>query len=153
MKRNKHFLKEMFEINNIEDSLEKASLHQLMRGINEFKKSGHQLSFEVKVTVLRNHTIDNIKWFLEGFGICENIDIAYSQGGYDTLMEEIFNSESILYRTQPEVIVISLVLENLVPEFTKNEFSFEEVTSRSGSWRPSLNWKHLGKHPSANILI
>ena len=64
-------MKEMFEINNIEDSLEKASLHQLMRGINEFKKSGHQLSFEVKVTVLRNHTIDNLKWFLEGFGICE----------------------------------------------------------------------------------
>jgi FkbH-like protein len=134
----------MSEISNIEDSLEKTSLHQLMGGINEFRKSGHQLSFEVKVTILRNHTLDNLKWFLEGFGICENIEIAYSQGGYDTLMEEISNAESILYRTHPEVIVISLVLENLVPEFTKNTFSVEEVTESIQDMTDSIRSRSSG---------
>ncbi len=74
--------------------------------------------------------MDNFQWFLEGWGYVEQVPLSVNQGGYDTIMQDILEPGSLLYQSQPDVVVLSLVFENFVPEYLKNQFSVQEVLDR-----------------------
>ncbi|MDP8212627.1 MAG: HAD-IIIC family phosphatase [Candidatus Zapsychrus exili] len=116
-------------INCIKDSIEKASLHHLMKAINDFKKDDSSGLEEAKVHVLRNHTIDNIKPFLKGLGILSQLNIDTVIGDYDAFMQEILDDNSALYASKPDVVVLSLVLENFISS-SSNEFGYRNIVDR-----------------------
>jgi FkbH-like protein len=127
----------------LEKALEKGSLHEIIKAVHQ-SESGAECVEGVRVHVLNNHTVDNLEWFLRAQGYAQNLKVAYTQGPYDGMMQEILDPQSTLYQSRPDIAVLSMLFEGLVPDFARNQFSaaavierlqqmFEGLTSRSNA--------------------
>jgi FkbH-like protein len=111
----------------LQDALDRASLQHLMKALRESEKTLSASAPAVRVHVLRNHTLDNMRWFLEAAGHCAGLRVDYSQGGYSTAEQEVLDPENEVYARAPEAVILSLMLENLISGY---DFSVEEVLAR-----------------------
>lgn len=111
----------------LRNALEEACLHKLVHSINQFEKVHLGFPQKTSIYILKNHTLDNIQWFLKGLCYLDQIDISCQQGNYDSIMQEILDTESSLRRNNYDVIVLSLMLENLIADFNINKFSVKDV--------------------------
>jgi FkbH-like protein len=121
---------DMPQLEFLKDAVNDASVHRLTKAVSEFRKTCFDLSNRASIYVLRNHTIDNLGLFVEGLGYLENMAVSCVQGNYDTIMEDILNKQSGLYSCQPDIIVLSLMFDNFVPNYAKNSFTVDEVMER-----------------------
>ena len=106
------------------------SLHEIIKAVHESESRAEASLQEIRVYVLNNHTVDNLRWFLQGLGYREGLKIIYTQGPYDAIMQEVLQPGSAFDQTRPEVVVLSLLFESLVPDFALNQFSVADVTER-----------------------
>jgi FkbH-like protein len=104
-------------------STEIETLSDMLGVINRTDALHDHSITSVKIYVLRNFTIEGLepyikyKFFQSGF----NSDVVY--GNYDSITQEIIDDSSALYKSEPDLIVISLYLE----------------TYLSGTWRSNWN--------------
>ena len=73
----------------------------------------------LKIAFLRNITIDPIFPYLKFLCFQESFKAYIYMGEYDNAMQDILSTKSPLYKHQPEVIVLVLKLENLLPQLTQ----------------------------------
>lgn len=111
----------------IKHAIKEASIHKLMHAVSKFEKEQLELSEKVDVYVLRNHTLNNFQWFLKGLGYLDRMVISCKQSGYDAIMKEILDPDSLFRQSSHDVVVLSLVLENLTASYRKDDFSTKEV--------------------------
>jgi FkbH-like protein len=76
---------------------------------------------KVKINFLRNFTIEPIEPFLSLHCLRNGINPEIVFGNYDNVNQEILSDNSHIYTEQPDIIVVSLYLENMVPESWDND--------------------------------
>ncbi len=71
----------------------------------------------LKVAILRNFTVDPLIPVIKGEIASAGFYPMIQLGGYDTIAQEVFDSQSALYVTQPDLVFVFQWLEILAPEF------------------------------------
>jgi len=72
----------------------------------------------LKLVILRNFTVDPLIPVIKGEIASAGFYPVIHLGGYDTIAQEVFNSQSAQYMAQPDLVVISQWLEVLAPALT-----------------------------------
>ena len=80
-------------------------------------------SYSVNINFLRNFTIEGIEPFLKNYLYKSDIrpDIVF--GNFNNIQQEIFDNDSHIYSANPEIIVVAVCLENLLPD--KSSFGWK----------------------------
>lgn len=99
------------------------SLSEIMAVVTA--SEGQEFSREntVAVTFLRNFTIEGIEPYLKFHSLRAGIKSEIVFGGYDTFHQEILDPTSHLHASSPDIIVLSLVLDQLVPDYSSPGWS------------------------------
>ena len=106
----------------LKEALHKASLHNVIKALGRLTTS-KRANFPPPTTtvcVLRNHTVDNLVWFLQAAAELRQLTIECALAPFDQLMQVILDPASILHKPQAEIVILSLVLE----PFTNHDSNF-----------------------------
>ena len=106
----------------LKEALHKASLHNVIKALGRLTSS-KRANFPPPTTtvcVLRNHTVDNLVWFLQAAAELRQLTIECALAPFDQLMQVILDPTSILHKPQAEIVILSLVLE----PFTNHDSNF-----------------------------
>ena len=106
----------------LKEALHKASLHNVIKALGRLTTS-KRANFPPPTTtvcVLRNHTVDNLVWFLQAAAELRQLTIECALAPFDQLMQVILDPTSILHKPQAEIVILSLVLE----PFTNHDSNF-----------------------------
>jgi FkbH-like protein len=125
----------MSDIKVLKEVFEAAYLPKIIRMV---KESNYSFASKISVYVLRNHTIDNFEWFIRAAFLLGQITPHYSQGDFDVTMPQMMDKKSQAHLFQADIVVLSLVLETLVPDFSNNTFIVNETLERVESIIKSL---------------
>src|SRR5690606_6981687 len=110
------------------DPLEKLST--LLAAVSEADASGHLLEQTVRINFLRNYTVEGIEPFLKYHIYQSGIKPDITFGGYDTIQQELFDPVSHLYQAEPDIVALSLMLEQLDPDCDMPGWTAEGVKER-----------------------
>ena len=106
----------------LKEALHKASRHNVIKALGRLTTS-KRANFPPPTTtvcVLRNHTVDNLVWFLQAAAELRQLTIECALAPFDQLMQVILDPTSILHKPQAEIVILSLVLE----PFTNHDSNF-----------------------------
>lgn len=81
----------------------------------------------LNLAFLRNVTLDPVVPWLKYLGYREGIRVNVSMGNYDTVVQDVLEVGSTLYRHRPDAIAICLKMENLSPRLAA---AFWELSTR-----------------------
>jgi FkbH-like protein len=81
------------------------------------EREGRDLPEQVRVVFLRNITIEGIEAFLKYHLYARGVRPEIAFGGYGTIAQDVLAADSLVARTDPDVIVLSLMLEELDPMY------------------------------------
>ncbi|MEN6350422.1 MAG: HAD-IIIC family phosphatase [Syntrophomonas sp.] len=99
---------------------------ELIAEVRRREQDKKEYEQNVKLFFLRNYTIDTIEPFIK-FRLYEsNIKPQLLFGDYDVIAQEVLESSSSLHQFAPDIIALSLWLENMAPDY----YSF--------SWDPKV---------------
>jgi FkbH-like protein len=124
------------------------SLPDLITKVRRLDSSQEKYEHTGKIYFLRNYTVEMIEPFLKYHLYEAKINPLIQFGDYDVIHQEVLDPCSKLHKMQPDIIVIALVLENIIPDmFALNE-KIDEV-------KEHLNqiYKLVSKHSNALIAI
>jgi FkbH-like protein len=93
------------------------SLASLHAAVAQMDRDQPQEGEQVSVVFLRNITIEGIEPFLKYFLYAEGIRPSIAFGGYGTTVQDVMGQGSLVARTDPDVIIVCLALEDLDPDF------------------------------------
>ena len=102
------------QVFNTETEIKLASVMDVIRKI---EKDKIHFQNNLKIGFLRNYTIEGIEPFLKLHLYNAKINPQVLFGGYDTVIQEILDPDSHIYKTQFDVITLSLVIENFDTDF------------------------------------
>jgi FkbH-like protein len=92
-------------------------LDRLFSIVREMEREGRSFEDMINVLFLRNITIEGVESFLKyhlySFGVRPEI----SYGAYGTMVQDVLAEDGLVQRTDPELIVLSLALEELDPAY------------------------------------
>jgi FkbH-like protein len=71
------------------------------------------------IRFLRNYTLETLEPFLKLAGYRSGIKISVSFSDYDNYLQEVLDVSSLLHTNQPDMIVLSLWLDNMLIAFDK----------------------------------
>jgi FkbH-like protein len=100
-------------IDNPFNPVSEISLATIIDTVSKIEKSNYQFEYSVQVNFLRNFTIEGIEPFLKFHLYKASIQPRVIFGSYDNVQQETLDNSSHLYQSQPDIIVLSLVLEQL----------------------------------------
>ena len=130
-------------------------------GLNNFlnnnKSELHNTLDKLNIAFLRNFTVEPILPILSGEMFFSNFSVDYYLNDYDTIAKEVFDSNSELYRFNPDVIFLSQWLNNVSEKATKMLFRLsakekEEEIDRIIS-QTHLFLSNIRKYTSAPIIF
>lgn len=104
-------------LNNVSSSPESLSLPEIMAFVNAGEAADNSLENGVSIAFLRNFTVEGIEPYLKYHCLQAGVKPKISFGGYDTFHQEILDPDSHLYSSPSEIIVLSLVLDQFVPDY------------------------------------
>ena len=112
---------------------------------------------KLNIAFLRNYTVEPILPILSGEMFFSNFSVDYYLNDYDTIAKEVFDSNSELYRFNPDVIFLSQWLTNVSEKATKMLFRMsakekEEEIDRIIS-QTHLFLSNIRKYTSAPIIF
>ena len=89
------------------------NLSSLFSAVSRMERESQDLGEQVRVVFLRNITIEGIEPFLKYYLYASGVrpDIAF--GGYGTIAQDVLGADALVARTEPDLIVLSLMLEEL----------------------------------------
>lgn len=96
----------------VRENIEPLSFSQIVALVDSLEREERERS-PLRIAFLRNITIDPIVPYLKFLCFEEGFKADIYMGDYDNVMQDILNTESLLYKHQPEVIILVLNLENL----------------------------------------
>ena len=107
------------------ESLE--SLASLVATVDQAEVTPIEWRDHVTIYFLRNFTIEPIEPYLKFHLLREHIRPQISYGGYGTISQEIIEPTSILHSDEPDIIVLSLMLEILDSSYNKYGWQADNV--------------------------
>ena len=93
------------------------NINLLFSVVRHMERDGESLSEQVRVLFLRNITIEAIEPFLKYHVYTSGVrpDIVF--GGYGTATQDVLGADSLAARTDADLIVVSLMLDELDPAY------------------------------------
>lgn len=88
-------------------------------------------SNEFRIAILRNYTVEMLIPVLRGEVALQSTFPAVYVGEYDNVFQEVMQGESSLYKFKPDVINISICLQNLSPKlaYEYTSLSYTQITT------------------------
>lgn len=111
-----------------EDQL--GSLATLLDAVAAAEAETTAWSGEVSIHFLRNYTTEFADPFLKFHLMRDGIRPEISHGGYDTMAQELLDPESAVRQHDPDVLVLSLLIEFLDPECANPGWSADKSIAR-----------------------
>ena len=102
-------------------------LPSLIAAVNRAESSKLELSESITIYFLRNFTIEPIEPFLKYHLLRSGISPEIAYGTYGNLTQELLVSDSPLHKSNPELIVFALMLDNLDPSFGNADWTANEA--------------------------
>jgi len=106
------------------------NLGSLLDAIREARSDGDDPAASPSVHFLRNYTTEPIDPYLQFHLLRDGIDPAIQHGGYDTMVQEVLDPDSDLHQSQPDVIVLSLLIEFLDPGCSSSSWSADDAIAQ-----------------------
>jgi FkbH-like protein len=100
-------------------------LGEVLEAVQGFEANPGELT-KFRVAFARNYTLESIEPLLKYLAYKSGLQPEVTIGDYDNIRQEVLNTESHLYTSKPDVVVLSFLLEHLDP-----------ASQRSG-WNPEL---------------
>ena len=92
------------------------SYSDILDYVNQAESAGKKIEHSIKINFLRNLTVEGIEPYLKYYNYQENIEPKITFGDYDNVNQEILDDNSHIYSQKPDIIVLSLILEQLSPD-------------------------------------
>jgi FkbH-like protein len=93
------------------------SFDSLFSAVSRMEREGQSLVDQTRVVVLRNITIEGIEPFLKYYLYASGVRPEIAFGGYGSIAQDVLATDGLVSRTEPELIVLSLMLEELDPAY------------------------------------
>lgn len=103
---------------------------EIMDTVNALEKEEQLFSKTIQINFLRNFTVEGIKPYLQYYLYKEKIRPTFFWGGYDTIQQEMMDEQSKISRGNNDITVLSLMLEQLEPDYNLPSWSTERVKVR-----------------------
>lgn len=101
-----------------EDNETDMDIYKNVKLIENYKD--YQWKHNVNIHILRNYTLENIIPFIKYYGYKKEMNLNVSISDYDSYFTDILDKSSELYKTKIDLLVFSLVLDNLSIAFDEN---------------------------------
>ena len=108
-------------------TLPTESLAALHAAVAHMERDQPKDGDQVSIVFLRNITIEGIEPFLKYFLRTEAIRPSVAFGGYGTIVQDVIGQESLVARIDPDVIVLSLMLEGLDQQYGLPQWRCDRV--------------------------
>ncbi len=99
----------------------------VISSVRKIEESGILFGCGVRISFLRNFTIENMEPFLKFHCYSNDIRPQISFGGYNMIHQELLDKTSHIYQLSPEIIVLSLMLEPLDHNYNTINWSRDQV--------------------------
>jgi FkbH-like protein len=116
--------------NKIYSSEHGVQLTTVIDFLNKIEKENTQFSHLVKISILRNYTIEGIEPFLKYHLYNSRINVLIHFGGYDTFIQEILDSSSCAHQFHPDIIILSLMLDNFTSRLDSLDWKSDEAIEK-----------------------
>jgi len=103
------------------------NLGALVEAISKAVTDGGEFSADVSIHFLRNYTTESVDPYLQYFLLKNDIDPHIEHGGYGTVLQEVLDPSSALLHSQPDVVVLSLLLDLFDPACTNDNWSSSDA--------------------------
>ncbi|MBC2714597.1 MAG: HAD-IIIC family phosphatase [Desulfobacteraceae bacterium] len=111
----------MNSIQQIKDKIKSFSFNDFLRYQKDIEKITKSLDLKpLKVAVLRSYTVEAIEPVLRTRLLLEGFQPDLFFGDYNQYVQEILDTSSALYKFQPDVILLMIRVEEVLPDFTEN---------------------------------
>ena len=94
-----------------------GSLNSLYSAVNQLEEGSAAYTDSVRIAFLRNITIEGVDAFLKYHLYTSGIRPEITVGGYGTMIQDVVAEDSLVARTDPDLVVIALTLEELDPAY------------------------------------
>ena len=136
--------------------LDKLTLTKINNYIE--KKDPLSDSFEkLKVSFLRNITLDSVKPYIKFFCLQNSINLDVEMGNFDNVFQDSINLDSKLYSNSPDIIIVCLNISSLSSRLSIgfSELTLKEINDEVIRLEKFLNdiLSNLRKSSQASILI
>jgi FkbH-like protein len=84
-------------------------LIEVLEKVKELESDSTSFTQNIKISILRNHTLDGITPYLKFYFYSSGINLDLSFGEYNNIVQESINSDSLAYQSN-DIVVISLSL-------------------------------------------
>lgn len=96
--------------------LKTASLSEILGFVNAAESVAQAEGIEVRVSFLRNFTVEGIEPFLKYHFLKSGLRLSGTFGNYNMLRQEVLDPGSHIYTHTPEIIVSALHLDSYLPD-------------------------------------
>jgi FkbH-like protein len=107
-----------------------GSLGSLLDAIRDATAVDTDWSADASLHFLRNYTTESVDPYLQFHLVRDDIRPAISHGGYDTMVQELLDPGSDVRRDQPDVIVMSLLVDFLDARCVEPEWSADDCIAK-----------------------
>jgi len=133
------------------------SFNDCLRLLREAQKQGMEGLRPLKVAVLRSFTVEMMEPVLRLRLMLEGFKAEFFFGDYNAYAQEILDSGSRLYAFTPDIVLLMVRMDELLPDFihdfpVKETDAWEEALSNRAGYLASLADK-LGERLKASVLI
>jgi len=126
-------MKETSSVTTADDAVVE-NLNSLFSAVSRMERDGRDLREQVRVVFLRNITIEGIEAFLKYHLYAQGVRPEIAFGGYGTIAQDVLAADSLVARADPDVIVLSLMLEELDPAYGTPGWRCDSVRSQLKSF-------------------
>ena len=92
---------------------EMGPLAAVLQAVTAFEAEQRTGQPTLKVSILRNYTVEAIEPLLKYLAFKSSLDLKLTIGEYDNVRQEVLNEGSHVYASQPDIVVLSLLIEHL----------------------------------------
>lgn len=115
-----------------------STLSELQARVDSAERDNGGYDHSVRICFLRNFTVEGVEPFLKYHCYHAGIRPELSFGNYDMIRQEILEETSHIYSRSPDIIVLSLLLEQLDPEYLGGEWRCDRIVRELESLFTSL---------------
>lgn len=127
----------------LRDNLANNHFPKMKRNINEIEKGDLWSKDEsINLYVLGNYTVQNLLTYIQVNSVLDNLRPIIGLGEFDIILQEIMTPGSGLDQSRPELIYVSLLLENFVLDFERGQFEVRDVCERLKEIMDSIENHH-----------
>src|SRR5688572_3551266 len=122
----------MNDIDAIRRQLSTLSFNDYLRHLKTVEDASQGLT-PLRVAVLRSYTVEQIEPVLRLRLLLDGYQPTFWFGGYNQYTQEVLDPQSALYAFGPDLVLLMVRLEEVMPEF------IEDAPSRSSAeWRQQI---------------